>query len=78
MSEKVTYAMDPLQADPIGANLRSNIAPSARAIDQPLDWSRDLSSVDCGTGNPCLGIAIGCGLSLIVWGGLLMLFFAVR
>ena len=79
MSKELTYTIDSrTAADQIGAQLRSTKALAARAFDQAVEWIPVPAAADSEESNPCLGIAIGCGLSLLVWGGLLLLFYLVR
>ena len=78
MSKELAYTIDSrTAAEQIGAQLRSTKALVAQAFDQAVEWPVP-AAADSEESNPCLGIAIGCGLSLLVWGGLLLLFYLVR
>lgn len=78
MSKELTYSIVPRTAEPIGVQLRSTRTLAARALDPTVEWLPAPVTADGEESNPCLGIAIGCGLSLVAWGGLLVLFYLLR
>jgi hypothetical protein len=78
MSKQLTYTMDSRTADPIRMPLRQTTAFAAGTLEQSAEWSPTPAALDGEESNPCVGIAIGCGLSLVIWGGLLALFYLLR
>ena len=78
MSKQLTYTMDSRTEDPIRMQLRPTTAFAAGTLEQSAEWSPTTAALDGDESNPCVGIAIGCGLSLVIWGGLLGLFYLLR
>ena len=78
MTKELTYSIVSRTAEPIGVQLRSSGTLAARALDRTVEWLPGPVAADGEESNPCLGIAIGCGLSLVAWGGLLVLFYLLR
>jgi|1186.fasta_scaffold378994_2 hypothetical protein len=78
MSKQLTYTIDSRTADPVGMQLRPTTVFAARTLEQSAEWSPTPVALDGEESNPCVGIALGCGLSLVIWGGLLAVFYLLR
>ena len=78
MGKELTYLITSRVAGPIGRQLRSTNALAAKPLDPAVEWFPMPAAANSEDSNPCRGIAVGCGLSLVVWGGLLVLFYLLR
>ena len=73
MAKSIDYQVVPGALDQIGARSRSASA-AALAVAPTANWTFGPSS-DREPGNACIGIAIGCALSLPIWIGVAVCYY---
>ncbi len=72
MAKNINFEIAPRVGGRIGGSMPTSVLPAARA-DGSVGWAIAAGN-EREPGNPCIGIAIGCMLSLPIWLVLLVLY----
>lgn len=72
MAKNITNWVATPVGGPIRGSMSSSVLPGART-ELAVSWPRSRPS-ERDAGNPCIGIAVGCVLSLPIWIGLVALY----